>query len=232
METIGSRIKALRQAKKWSQQKLGDEVEVSKTSVIYWEKDENIPKHDSLLALAKKLNTTTEYLTTGKADPIRAHLEEGRGVAVTTDQLSEEDKEQRIWLSVYDIRFCCGDGGSIEFHYDVIKKKELPFEPAFFIKRKVKPENVRLAYANNDSNEPYIYDGDLFGMDISDTTIRDGEMYAIYFGGQAMLKQIFIEGKNTLRLHSINDKKYPDRFVSEENGTDFQVIGRQFYRSG
>ncbi len=69
-------------------------------------------------------------------------------------------------------------------------------------------------------------------MYIIETEIKDGEMYAIYFGGQAMLKQIFFEEKWKLRLHSINDKKYPDRFITEENGTDFKVIGRQFYRSG
>jgi hypothetical protein len=166
---------------------------------------------------------------------LAAHHLEGVGVAIPTTKLTEEERDQRIWLNVYDIQFCCGEGNSIDFHYEVIKKKELPFEPAFFAKRRVKPENVILAYANNDSNEPYIFDGDLFGMDISDKTIKEGEMYAVYFGEQAMLKQIFIEdskdGKKTLRLHSINPK-YPDKFVDEANGSDFQIMGRQFYRSG
>lgn len=65
METLGSRLKKLRIEKKLSQQKLADMIKVSKTSIIYWEKDENIPKHDSLKALEKALNTSTDYLTTG-----------------------------------------------------------------------------------------------------------------------------------------------------------------------
>jgi SOS-response transcriptional repressor LexA len=70
METLGSRLKTLRRNKKITQQVLADAVGVSKTSVIYWEKDENIPKHDSLIALAKTLDTTTEYILTGKRQPL------------------------------------------------------------------------------------------------------------------------------------------------------------------
>lgn len=65
METLGSRLKKLRLEKKLSQQKLADMIKVSKTSIIYWEKDENIPKHDSLKALGKALGASTDYLTTG-----------------------------------------------------------------------------------------------------------------------------------------------------------------------
>ena len=58
METLGSRLKFLRKDKKMTQQQLADEVGVSKTSVIYWEKDENIPKHESLILLSKVLITS------------------------------------------------------------------------------------------------------------------------------------------------------------------------------
>lgn len=68
METLGSRLKALRKNKKITQQVLADAVGVSKTSVIYWEKDENTPKHESLTALAKALDTTTDYILTGSGE--------------------------------------------------------------------------------------------------------------------------------------------------------------------
>jgi transcriptional regulator with XRE-family HTH domain len=63
--SVGVRIKALRQSLKLTQQKVADSVGVSKTSVIYWEKDENIPKHESLSALARILNTSTDYILYG-----------------------------------------------------------------------------------------------------------------------------------------------------------------------
>lgn len=67
METLGSRLKALRKTKKVTQQQLADAIGVSKTSVIYWEKDDNLPKHDSLMSLSKVLSVSPEYLLSGKS---------------------------------------------------------------------------------------------------------------------------------------------------------------------
>lgn len=66
METLGTRLKNLRKSKKLTQQQVADAIGVSKTSVIYWEKDENLPKHDSLMALAQILGVTSDYLLYGK----------------------------------------------------------------------------------------------------------------------------------------------------------------------
>lgn len=70
METLGTRLKALRKTKKVTQQQLADAIGVSKTSVIYWEKDDNIPKHDSLMALSKVLSVTPDFLLIGKTHGI------------------------------------------------------------------------------------------------------------------------------------------------------------------
>ena len=90
---------------------------------------------------------------------------------------------------------------------------------------------MKLALATGDSQEPYICTGDMFGIDLSDKDIRDGEFYAVYFEGEAMLKQIFKEEGGKLILHSLNPK-YRDKTVSDINGANFRVIGRQFYRAG
>lgn len=80
METLGVRLKKLRKEKNITQQKLADAIGVSKTSVIYWEKDENTPKHDSLTALAKVLGTTTDWLTSGKEGGTPAQQQEEREI--------------------------------------------------------------------------------------------------------------------------------------------------------
>ncbi len=66
METLGTRLKNQRKSKKLTQQQIADAIGVSKTSVIYWEKDENLPKHDSLMSLAQILGVTSDYLLSGK----------------------------------------------------------------------------------------------------------------------------------------------------------------------
>lgn len=66
METLGTRLKELRKNKKITQQQIADAIGVSKTSVIYWEKDDNLPKHESLMALAKVLSVSPSYLLNGE----------------------------------------------------------------------------------------------------------------------------------------------------------------------
>lgn len=70
METLGSRLKTLRKKKKLTQQQIAEAIGVSKTSVIYWEKDDNVPKHESLTALATVLAVDTNYLLYGKGNAI------------------------------------------------------------------------------------------------------------------------------------------------------------------
>ena len=146
---------------------------------------------------------------------------------ISTTQI---DPNSKIWLPLMDISFSCGDGVSIDCHFEDTKKK-LAFEPDFLTSRGIKEQNVRLLYATGDSMEEFIYDGDVFAIDVSDTMVRDGQIYAVYFEGEAMLKQIFKEAGGKLILHSKNPK-YRDKEVTEDNGADFRVIGRQFWRAG
>jgi len=68
METMGQRIKALREARGMSQQQLADAVDVSKSAVSQWElgQSQNI-KLRTFLALLDALKTDMEYLVFGAA---------------------------------------------------------------------------------------------------------------------------------------------------------------------
>jgi len=222
---LGDRLKSRRKELKLTQQDVADAVNVSKTSVVFWERGENVPKHESLLLLAATLNTSPEWLLKGEGAVTMAS---GQPMIVT----KEDHPNDFIWIDVVDISFSCGDGISIEYHYDEIKES-LPFMPEFFVKKGVKPQNTKILVASGDSMENYIYDQDLFAIDVSDTDVKDGAIYAVYFENEAMLKQIFKEQGGTLVLHSLNPKyKDRDRHVHANNGDGFRVIGRQFWRSG
>lgn len=66
METMGTRIRTLREARGWSQSELGDAVGVSKSAVSQWEDDstKNI-KLATFLKLLEALRTDFEYLLYG-----------------------------------------------------------------------------------------------------------------------------------------------------------------------
>jgi SOS-response transcriptional repressor LexA len=62
MKTIGQRISELRIEQKISRPELADAIGVSDVTVGNWERDLNLPIGKNLVALAKKLKTSTEWL--------------------------------------------------------------------------------------------------------------------------------------------------------------------------
>ena len=64
--TIGNRIISLRREQQFSQEEMADKIGVSRQAVSKWETDACAPDAYNLIALAKVLNTSVEYIVTGK----------------------------------------------------------------------------------------------------------------------------------------------------------------------
>ncbi len=219
----------------------------TKGAVSKWVAGTNIPKAEYLPALATVLKTSQNWLLTGNQEKPANNFNmqdfmDKHGLAgkdessfdtndIHKPTVVEQDSENGfIWIDVVEANFSCGTGESIEFHFDVINGK-FPFPPSFFQKKYVDPSCMRIIKAKGDSMSDFIHDGDLVGIDISQTEIVDGGIYAVYFEGEGMIKQIFKEEGGKLSLHSLNPK-YRDREVTEQNGLNFRVMGRQFWRAG
>ncbi|MCJ8162305.1 S24 family peptidase [Acinetobacter zhairhuonensis] len=219
----------------------------TKGAVSKWVAGTNTPKAEFLPALAAVLKTSQNWLLTGEEelkfnnfnmqDFMNQHNLTGKSDAsFNVNELHKptvidyETENGFIWIDVVEANFSCGVGESIEFHFDVINGK-FPFPPSFFQRKHVDPSCMRIIKAKGDSMSDFIHDGDMVGIDISQTEIVDGEIYAVYFEGEGMIKQIFKEEGGKLTLHSLNSK-YRDREVSEQNGLNFKVMGRQFWRAG
>lgn len=196
-----------------------------RATVSGWVNGTNKPSAKHLDSLAKTLKTTTSWILTGQgSDTFDTHqiLEP----VVVTDEI----RDQFIWIDVVEANFSCGDGISIEFHFDAINGK-IPFPPSFLKDKNVTESSMKIIKAKGDSMADFIKDGDLVGINLSQTEIIDGEIYAVYLAGEGMIKQIFKEADGSLVLHSLNDK-YRDKLVTEENGKNFKVMGRQIWRAG
>lgn len=197
----------------------------SKGTVTNWISGVNNPTGNRLLLLAKALKTTPEWLLIGQGPESFDGNKILEPIVVT-----EELKDQFVWIDVVEANFSCGSGESIEFHFDAINGK-IPFPPSFLKDRNVSESTMKIIKAKGDSMADFIKDGDLVGINLSQTEIIDGEIYAVYLAGEGMIKQIFKEADGSLVLHSLNDK-YRDKVVTEENGKNFKVMGRQMWRAG
>lgn len=140
---------------------------------------------------------------------------------------TSEEVEGRIWVDRADYHFSAGDG---HIQWEVRQKQALPFSVEFFKAIRSKPDNCRLVNVRGNSMEPFLFDRDMMMVDTSKTDIKDGLIYALYFSGEAWVKQVF-KTPTGLILHSFNEK-YPDRELVGDSVADLKVIGEVVYRSG
>ncbi|MER0117339.1 XRE family transcriptional regulator [Acinetobacter baumannii] len=247
MSEINERIIERMRELKLRQVDLIEATGAKKGTVSKWISGINTPSVEYMPALAQVLKTTESWLLTGK-EPSRFNtlniqefmdkhgLTKKDNSSFDADNILEPDVVEfevtngYIWIDIVEAHFSCGVGESIEFHFDAINGK-YPLPPSFFQKKQVDPSCLRIIKAKGDSMTDFIKDEDLVGIDTSQTEVIDGEIYAVYFEGEAMLKQIFKEQGGTLILHSLNEK-YRDRLVTEQNGVNFKVMGRQVWRAG
>ena len=213
METLGVRLRKLRNDKRLTQQQLGELTGVSKTSVIYWEKDENIPKHESLVALASALNTTTAYLLYGIQQ-----------VDTWDDSTPLDDDEVEIPF-FKDFSFACGSG-SIN---DAIthEKRRLRMSKATLKGLSIDKGNAVAATASGDSMSPTINDGDTIHIDLGRKTIKDGKIFAVSFGGLQYAKRLYNLPFGGVRIVSDNEDEFEEiRMTADEaKMQEFQIIG-------
>ena len=217
-------LKESRRKAKKTQAEIAEAVGITQPAYQALESGKN-QKSSYLPMIANILGVDPLWLTTGSS-PDSFELSEISDPVIVTNDL----KNQFVWIDVFEASFSCGTGESIEFHFDAINGK-IPFPPAFLKERNVTEQTMKIIKAKGDSMADFIKDGDMVGINLAQTDVIDGEIYAVYLAGEGMIKQIFKEADGSLILHSLNEK-YRDKLVTEENGKNFRVIGRQIWRAG
>lgn len=194
METLGTRLKALRKEKKLTQQQIADFIGVSKTSVIYWEKGETVPKHESLMSLAKVLNTSADWLLSGKSQPSITNV--AKVHARMAPVLS--------WVQA-------GNWTNIEaVNLDAIDEwLPLPEDECsncFFLK------------VQGLSNFPDFLEGDYIVVDpdVYFGDMQSGDMIVVRRGDDATFKKLVIETDGTKYLQALNPEFKPNILAIDE----------------
>ncbi|WP_420957543.1 S24 family peptidase [Burkholderia gladioli] len=173
------------------------------------------------------LGEATGWMDTNHSAPYKLPNDKGNVLVwERPDDLPPD--EDRVWMDQYDYRFSAGTG---LIQWEIRQKKALPFDVGFFKALGVKPQDCRLARVHGRSMEPYLFNRDMMMICEAKTHVRDGQIYAVYFEDEPLVKQIFKEPNGALRLHSYNPE-YPDRVVAAEQLAGLQIVGEVVYRSG
>lgn len=185
-----------------------------------------------LVQIANALKVSPKWLLTGEGEMLSTQAKVDALVASMPNGITHDEVEpwrEQVWVNFYDVRFCCGVGGGYP-EFEALKKT-LPFDQSFFKYRNLNPKYFKMIYAKGDSMAHYIQEGDAVGIDVSDIEPREGEVYALFWDGDLLIKRIYKEGGGVLRLSSDNPT-YPAKIVNESNGESLIIIGRVVYRSG
>lgn len=208
MAAFADRLKTLRRERDWSQQRLADELKISKSSVNMYERGEREPNFETMEAIADIFNVDMDYLygrTDIKiSDPIQ--MPTSPIIPAGFEPLPKMVKRPLIG----DI--ACGEPITAEQNVqDMVDV----------------PENIACDFClrcHGDSMvDAGIHDNDVVYIKIQ-PTVNDGEIAAVRIGDEATLKRVYYDG-NTITLVPANSA-YRPRSYSGAELNDIQIEGK------
>lgn len=197
MATFAERLKSLRREKSWSQQRLADELELSKSSVNMYERGEREPGFETMEAIADLFNVDMNYLygrTDIKiADPIVLDHSAAPAPRPIPKGFEPMPKMKKIPLV-----------GSIACGTPILAQQNIDGHVDT-------PEDIRCDFALRCKGDSMIgagiHDGDAVYIHIQ-PEVENGEIAAVRIGEEATLKRVYYDG-TTLTLMPYNNAYAP-----------------------
>ena len=198
MATFSERLKSLRSEKGWSQQRLADELKLSKSSVNMYERGEREPGFETMEAIADTFNVDMDYLY-GRTDvKIAEPIQLNAGTVPPGFELLPRMVKKPL---IGDI--ACGE--PITAEQNVADYVDVP-------------ETVHCDFClrcHGDSMvDAGIQDNDVVYIRIQ-PEVEDGEIAAVRIGGEATLKRVYYDGQS-LTLMPANSSYRPKTYSGPE----------------
>lgn len=202
-----------------NQADLANRVGVSKATITFWLRGDHGLKADNLMKLAAALGCSPTWLQTGKGP-------EGKtkdGSPSTADY---------VLIPHYDAKAACGDG-YLNDHVEI--NGGLAFRRDWIQSLGCKPEDLYVIYAQGESMEPYIFEGDIVLIDTASVEPKDRQVYAVRRpSGEISIKRLVqqVAGGWIVRSDNQDKNNYPDEPVTEAVLHDIPILGRVIWRGG
>ncbi|KQM68792.1 hypothetical protein ASE76_13930 [Xylophilus sp. Leaf220] len=156
------------------------------------------------------------------------------GEAVVAFDEDGELPDGMVLIPQSKVRFSAGDG---QFFIEDDVQDDAPpaaYRLSWFSGQGMNPSRVRRFEVKGNSMSPTLFDGDRALVDMGETEIIDGRVYAIRYGDELKMKRVYKRLDGGLILHSDNpdhrpqDEELPAALVQEQ----IAVIGRVRERAG
>ena len=120
----------------------------------------------------------------------------------------------------------------IQEHVEI--SKTLAYRLDWLKEKGLTAEKLCVVEASGESMSPHIESGESVLIDLSDTTIRSGEVYAFQTPDGLRIKRFFWQADGRLKISSDNPDKsrFPDEVYFGDEATLIKIVGRKVWRGG
>lgn len=207
MATFSERLKSLRQEKGWSQQRLADELKLSKSSVNMYERGEREPGFETMETIADLFNVDMNYLY-GHTD-----IKIADPIVRSKQPTIPPGFEPMPAMDVVPLvgRIACGTPIMAEENIEQMVCVPSRWHSTFTLTCK------------GDSMEPRIHDGDLVAIR-SQPEVENGEIAAVRIGEEATLKHVYLH-ENFIELRPENPA-FGSIILNREDMNDVVIEGK------
>lgn len=211
--------------------KIAEKCDISPQAITGWLSTGRIDK-ENLAIISDLTGYGLEWLISGKGEKskepkIQANAEWLGGFDLWDSNTPLRDDEVELPF-FREVELAAGSGRS-----EVVENHGLKLR---FAKSTLKKQNVQAQHAacvtvSGNSMEPALPDGATIGIDTSNTTIKNGDMYAIDHDGHLRVKLVYRMPGDVIRLRSFNIDEWPDEHYSGDDTNKIKIIGRVFWWS-
>lgn len=171
------RLKAIFNQKKrelgLTQEKLAHVLDMNQSSVSHYLNGVNPLNTSVAAAFAQILKVDVSEFSVRLANEIAAI---SKAVAASDRVFSAPSEKDYALIPQFKAHGSCGDG-YLNDHVEVTEG--LVFKRDWLARMKSKPENLHVIYAEGDSMEPYVFEGDVVLFDSSKTEPKDRQAYVV-----------------------------------------------------
>lgn len=225
--SIGTRIEERRNALNLSRNAVCEQLGgVALSTLQLWEKNEREPQAGMIIKLAEILNTTVEYLLTGKEQEKKTTAEKPTGSLVSRafERMQELLDDGVSMVDCYSsINVSAGFGSFNEGATEADGQE--PYSDSLLCSLGVKAEKCAVFWANGNSMLPTINDGDQMLVDLSRKEIQGDRIYLVQNGESVWVKRVKMEWDG-ISLISDNKEEYPPISIKSSDAQDLQIIGQ------
>lgn len=188
---------------------------------------------DGRLALLAKHGINPTWIETGNGEMTAGSQLSIVGKPVVVLENGEEPGDGYLQIPEYDVRFAAGNGRTALFD-ELETSVPRTYRRDWFVREGINPAHVKCFKVHGDSMEPFLFDGDSVLVNLGETSILNGKVYAMRYGDELRIKRCYKRLDGGLVLHSDNPSHLPrDEEVSPDMAaTHIAIIGRVRDKSG